>query len=52
MNIKIERLTEYIYAGMMHYIEDNQLDMIFTIYHICSDDEGLQYVDVKIAVDM
>lgn len=47
-----ERLTEYAYAEMLQYMEDNQLDIISPIYHIFSGDESLQYVDLKIAVDI
>ncbi|CAG9614502.1 hypothetical protein BACCIP111899_03735 [Bacillus rhizoplanae] len=47
-----EKLTEYVYAEMLQYMEDNQLDMISPIYHIFSGDESLQYVEVKIAVDI
>ncbi|ENQ3107186.1 protein of unknown function [Bacillus sp. 491mf] len=47
-----EKLTEYAYAEMFQYMEDNQLDMVSPIYHIFSGDESLQYVDLKIAVDI
>ncbi|MDM5188349.1 DUF5085 family protein [Bacillus sp. DX4.1] len=33
-------------------MEDNQLDMISPMYHIFSGNEDLQYVDIKIAVDI
>ncbi|MBL3199519.1 DUF5085 family protein, partial [Klebsiella pneumoniae] len=46
-----ETLTEYAYAEMLQYMEDNELDMISPIYHIFSGDEELQYVEIKIAVD-
>ncbi|WP_242241685.1 DUF5085 family protein [Bacillus cereus group sp. BfR-BA-01309] len=46
-----ETLTEYAYAEILQYMEDNELDMISPIYHIFSGDEELQYVEIKIAVD-
>ena len=46
-----ETLTEYAYAEILQYMEDNELDMVSPIYHIFSGDEELQYVEIKIAVD-
>ncbi|MGG0240022.1 DUF5085 family protein [Bacillus rhizoplanae] len=45
-----EKLTEYVYAEMLQYMEDNNLNLASPIYHVFSGDESLQYVEVKIAV--
>ncbi|WP_062239459.1 DUF5085 family protein [Fictibacillus sp. FJAT-27399] len=45
-----EKLTEYVYAEMLQYMDEHNLNLASPIYHIFNGDESLQYVDIKISV--
>ncbi|MDN4525896.1 DUF5085 family protein [Fictibacillus fluitans] len=45
-----ETLTEFVYAELLQYIVDNNLNLASPIYHVFGGDESIQYVDVKVSV--
>ncbi|SDM52429.1 effector-binding domain-containing protein [Fictibacillus solisalsi] len=45
-----ETLTEVVYAELLQYIVDNNLNLASPIYHVFGGDESISYVDVKVSV--